>query len=238
MDQSSSQFAQTRWSLILAAGQWPDGSAAEHAFNALAKQYWYPLYAYLRRKGSSPHQAEDLVQGFFTHLLEKDALQHVDQDKGKFRAFLLASLKNFHANVRDQQRTLKRGGAVQHFSLDTAGAEKRYNTMPMDTMTPDRLYDRQWALTVLDQVLQQLKHNYTQQQQAHLFDALEHLLVGGKKVGYAQIGLQLSMTESAVKVAAHRLRQRYRQLLRETITHTVENPALVDEEIKELLNCL
>lgn len=236
--QSDSRFAMTRWSMILAAKQWPIGSAAQQAMNELAQVYWFPLYAYLRRKGSNPEAAQDLVQGFFVHLLEKDAMGKVDQSKGKFRAFLLASLKNFQANTRDADRALKRGGGRSSLSLDTMAAEQRYAVEPADSMTPERLFDRQWALAVLDQVLGHLRQDYASRDQSVVFNALEHVLVGGMKISHAQVASQLQITESAVKVAVHRLRRRYRELLRHEIAQTVDDPALVDQEIKELLNCL
>lgn len=236
--QENSQFAMTRWSIVLAAGQWPEGSTAKRAMSELAQIYWFPLYAYLRRKGSSPADAQDLVQGFFTRMLEKDTLISADQTKGKFRSFLLGSLKNFHANVWDASHAQKRGGSQPLLSLDRIDAESRYAIEPVDDMTPERLYEKQWALTVLDQVLKQLQQDYLTRGQSAIFDALEHVLVGGEKPSHAQIATQLNMNESAVKVAAHRLRKRYRELLRQEIAHTVAQGGSVDEEIRELLNSL
>jgi len=234
----ASRFAATRWSMVLAAGNHRTGTAAHRAMGELACMYWFPLYAYLRRRGSSPPQAEDLVQGFFTRLLEKDALASVDRSKGKFRSFLLASLQNYLANEWDKTQTKKRGDGKTTLSLDTLDAETRYAAEPADTMTPERVYERRWALAVLEQVLAGLREEYAQRSQAKIFAALEHLLVGGPRTGYAQIAQRLQMTEGAVKVAGHRLRRRYRDLLRAEIAQTVAEPALVDEEIRQLRACL
>ena len=218
---------------MLAAGDWRagDGGGARKAMNELATQYWFPLYAYLRRQGHSPAAAEDLVQGFFTHLLEKDAISTVDRSKGKFRSFLLASLKNFVRDDWDKRRAAKR-------SFDTRNAEVRYAAEPIDTRTPEHVFERRWAHAIVDQVLTGLRDDYAARNQSEIFAALRHLLVGGPGERHAQIAAQLGMTEAAVKVAAHRLRRRYRELLREEIGQTVSDPALIDEEIRQLLNSL
>jgi len=233
-----SPFAATRWSVVVAAGNWRGESAARRAMGELSQIYWFPLYAYLRGKGNSPPQAEDLVQGFFLRLLEKDALASVDPAKGKFRSFLLASLKNYLANEWDKSQAQKRGGGKQVLALDALDAEARYASEPVDQMTPDRIFERRWALAVLEQVLNRLRQEYTQRGQGPIFAALEQVLVGGQDASYAQIAEKLGMTEGAVKVAGHRLRRRYRQLLREEISQTVAQPELVDEEIRQLLASL
>jgi RNA polymerase sigma factor (sigma-70 family) len=235
---SASRFAATRWSMVLAAGHWPVGTAARRAMDALARIYWFPLYAYLRRRGSAPTQAEDLVQDFFARLLEKDALAAVDRSKGRFRSFLLASLKNFLANEWDKAHAAKRGGGRRLLSLDAVDAEARYAAEPADTMTPERVFERRWALAVLEQVLGRLRNDYVSRGQGEIFAALEHVLVGGEETGYGEIGRRMDMTEAAVKVAAHRLRRRYRDLLREEIAQTVSDAGLVDEEIRQLLGSL
>ncbi len=231
----ASQFAATRWSIVLAAGDWRAGTAARWAMGELARVYWFPLYAYLRRQGNPPPQSEDLVQGFFTRLLEKDALASVDRSKGKFRSFLLASLKNFLNNEWDKTQAQKRGGGKHVLSLDALDAEARYAAEPMDEMTPDRVFERRWALAVLEQVLTRLRDDYVGRGQGQVFTALEHVLTGSQGTAYAQVAQRLGMTEPAVKVAAHRLRRRYRELLREEIAQTVSEPGLVDEEIRQLL---
>jgi DNA-directed RNA polymerase specialized sigma24 family protein len=232
-----SRFAATRWSMVLAAGDWRADSAGRRAMGELAGQYWFPLYAFLRRQGHTPVAAEDLVQGFFTRLLEKDALGAVDRSKGKFRSFLLASLKNFLANEWDKQHAAKRGGG-RLLSLDALDAENRYVAEPIDQLTPDRVFERRWALAVLEQVLGRLRKEYEIRGQRELFATLEHVLVGGEKACHAQAAGALGITEGAAKVAAHRLRKRYRALLREEIRQTVADEALVDEEIRHLLQSL
>ncbi len=235
---SQARFFATRWSMVLAAGDWRAGSTARRAMDELARLYWFPLYAYLRRRGNSPVAAEDLVQGFFTHLLAKDALASVDRTKGKFRSFLLAALQNYLANVWDQQHAVKRGGDHTMLALDTMDAETRYALEPVDTMTPERVYERRWALAVLEQVLVRLRGDYQQRGQGELFTVLEPVLVGGAGTGYADLATQLGMTEAAVKVAAHRLRRRYRELLRAEVAQTVAEPDLVEAELRELLASL
>ncbi len=232
-----SRFAATRWSMVVAAGNWRAGSAARRAMGELACQYWFPLYAYLRRRGNPPAQAEDLVQGFFARLLEKDALTAVDRSKGKFRSFLLASLKNFLSDEWDKGRAAKRG-AGRVVSLDTLDAEARYAAEPVDEMTPERVFERRWARAVVDQVLVRLRDDYGGRGQGEVFAALEHVLVGAQGTRLGPIAAWLGMTEAAVKVAAHRLRRRYRELLRDEIAQTVSDAALVDEEIRQLLGSL
>jgi DNA-directed RNA polymerase specialized sigma24 family protein len=224
--------------MVLAAGDWRAGTAGRRAMGELAQTYWFPLYAYLRRKGHAPPQAEDLVQGFFARLLEKDALAAVDRGKGKFRSFLLASLQNFLANEWDKGRAQKRGGGREALSLDALDAEARYAAEPADNMTPERVFERRWALAVLENVLRRLRQEYAGRGQEEIFAALEHVLTGGQRAGYAQVALCLGMTEGAAKVAGHRLRRRYRELLREEIAQTVAEPGQVDEEIRQLLGSL
>jgi RNA polymerase sigma-70 factor (ECF subfamily) len=236
---AGAQFAATRWSVVLAAGGGKAGTVRRKALEELALAYWLPLYAYVRRQGSAPHQAEDSIQGFFARLLEKDSIAAVDRSKGKFRSFLLASLKHFLSNERDKARAKKRGGDVLHFALDTAEAESHYRAEPADDMTPERLYERRWALAVLDQVLAHLRREYADQGKAAMFEALKGSLAGRADApAYAQLARRLDTTEGAVKVAAHRLRKRYRQILRDEIAQTVSAPELVDEEIRYLLRCL
>lgn len=235
---SSPQFAATRWSIVLAAADLHAGTSAHQAFAQLAQTYWYPLYAYLRRQGQSAAGAEDLTQSFFARLIEKHALGGVDPTRGRFRSFLLAALKNFVANEWDKSHTLKRGGACTTFSLDTAAAETRYTREPADTMTPERIYERRWALATLDQVFHRLRDIYSAKQQTDLFTALQPLLVGGSTGTYDQIARQLNMSEGAIKVAVHRLRRRYRDILREEIAQTVADPTLIDEELRHLIESL
>lgn len=235
---SGAKFAATRWSLIRAAGDWRAATDSRRAMGELLQLYWFPLYAYLRLRGNAPAQAEDLVQGYFTRLLEKDVLASVHQSKGKFRSFLLASLKNYLANQWDKDRARKRGGDQVIISFDAAGAEARYADQPISSRTPEQEYDRRWALAVLEQVLHRLGDEYARRGQAKLFAALQHALTGGEKINSAQTARQLGMSQGAVKVASHRLRRRYRDLLRLEISQTVSDPSQVDEEIHQLLRSL
>ena len=227
-------FASTRWSLVLLAR---DG--ADAALETLCRTYWYPVYAYVRRQTGAADQAEDLTQGFFTRLLEKDFLGAVDRDKGRFRAFLLACCKHFLANERDRARAQKRGGGLRVLSLDFAAAAERYRLEPVDSLAPDKLFDRRWALTLLDSVLDQLGREFHDAGKGPLFERLKPALVGATDaLSSARIGAELGMTESAVKKAAQRLRHRYRDILREQIAATVDGPDEVEDEIRSLFAVL
>lgn len=232
-------FAATRWTLVLAAAR---GNAAPQAAEAMAELcgvYWYPLYAYVRRRGHDTYEAEDLTQEFFLRVLAKDYLAGVDRDKGKFRAFLLASFKHFLANEWDRSRAQKRGGGRTVVSLNLHDAESRYRLEPWHDLTPERLFERRWALTVLDQVLARLQAEHLTESKQAVFDRLKLFLTGGHTSGsYAEAGVELGMTEGAVKTAVHRLRRRYREMLRDEIAQTVAGPEEVDEEIRYLLACL
>ncbi len=233
---SSAQFHATRWSIVSAARGSADGVARRRALEELALAYWPPLYAYLRRQGHAPDRAEDLTQEFFARLLETRALKAVDSAKGKFRSFLLAALQHFLANEWDKQNALKRGGGVRTFSLSAGAAESRCGLDPADSRTPEQLFNHRWALTVLDGVMARLKTEYAGR--LPLFEALQATLTGEVQEGYAAIAARLATTEGAVQVAAHRLRKRYRELLRAEIAQTVSDPALIDEEMRDLLNAL
>lgn len=232
-------FAVTRWTMVLTAAGEQSGTQRQRALEELAQAYWFPLYAYIRRQGHNATEAEDLTQGFFARLLEKKVLAAVDRDKGKFRSFLLASVKNFLANEWDKSQTQKRGGGKLLVALDGLDAETRYNMEPADELMPERLYERRWALAVLDQVLARLRQEYFDRGDGELFEAVQGRLTGvGQTQGHAETAQRLGMTEGAVKMATSRLLRRYRKLLREEIAETVASPELVDEEIRFLLNCL
>jgi RNA polymerase sigma-70 factor (ECF subfamily) len=221
----------------LAAGG--DSTTARGALSKLCSTYWFPIYAFARRQGLSGPDAEDATQGFFAHLLAAEALAAVDRAKGRFRSFLLASMKNFLANERDRARAAKRGGGRQPLSLDAVEAENRYRMEPADTLSPDRLYDRRWALAVLEQVLADLAAQCAAAGKSELFDALKPAFGGGRTAcSYAEIGGRLGMSEGAVKVAVHRLRQRYRDILRITVAQTLASPDEVDDELRHLLAAL
>lgn len=204
----------------------------------LAKAYWPPLYAFLRRNGHSPEQAEDLTQSFFVRLIERNDLRSVDSAKGKFRSFVLAALKHFVANERDKHEAQKRGGGIRTFSLSAGEAESGYNLDPIDNATPEQIFNRQWAVTILNRVVDRLQNEYRRRGQLPLFESLHGTLTGEVTAGYATLAGPLNTTEGALQVAAHRLRKRYREMLREEVAQTVSNPALIDEELRELLNCL
>ena len=227
-------FSATRWSVVLAAaGDAPDALAA------LCRAYWYPLYAFLRRQGLSTHDAEDVTQGFFAHILGKDALANVDRAKGRFRTFLLASLKHFLADERDRAKAKKRGGGRTVISLDACEAEERYALEPRDELSPDRLFDRRWAIAVIEQAIARLDAEYSGAGKGAIFDALKPLLTApGSARPYAEIGAEFGMNEGAVKTAVHRLRQRYGAALRAEIAETVGSADEVDEELRHLLDAL
>lgn len=231
-------FVTTRWSAVVTAGN-TDSPDARQALDWLCGKYWYPLYAWLRREGQNPHDAEDLIQGFFARFLEKDYLGDVSRTRGRFRSFLLASLKHFVANERDRARAQKRGGGQTLVALDHDEAETRYRHEPGDTMSADRVYERRWALTVLEQALARLRTEHEESGKGVLFDTLKDCLTGSREAQpYAILAGQLAMSEGSVKVAVHRLRQRYRALLRDTIASTVSNDGEVDEELRHLVTVL
>lgn len=227
-------FTTTNWSVVLAAGG-RDNAHATVALERLCSAYWYPIYAFIRRRGFDRCNAEDLTQSFFAYLLEKEMLKKVNQQKGKFRSFLLAALTNFLANEWDKQQTLKRGGQRQIISLDEIIGEDHYVHEPIETLTPEMLFERSWAFTLLKRVLVRLKQEYTAMGKQMLFARLEPELTREVTPGvYATLAAELNMSEGAVKVALHRLRRRFGELLRSEIAHTVSGPAEVDEEIRHL----
>jgi RNA polymerase sigma-70 factor (ECF subfamily) len=231
-------FATTHWTAVLAAG---NGSSpqATVALEELCRTYWYPLYAYARRQGHSREDAEDLTQGFFARLLEKNYLEGVTSDKGKFRAFLLMALKRFMANEWDRANRQKRGGGKLPLSLDWQDADSRYQITPVDQLSPDKLFDRAWAVVMLERVVTRLRDENTADGKASQYEKLRPFLMLGKsEIPYTQAAYELKMTDVAVRVAVHRLRKRYRELLREEIVQTLANPAQADEEMQALFNAL
>jgi len=228
-------FATTHWTAVLAAGR-RKSPQADQALEGLCRTYWYPLYAYVRRQGHAHEDAEDLAQAFFARLLEKNYLEGLSSEKGKFRAFLLASLKHFLANEWDKSQRQKRGGGITPISLDWQDADTRYQIEPADRLSPDRLYDRAGAVTVLERVITRLANECATDGKTGLFNQLRPFLMADlEAIPYAQAAAALAMTESAVRVAVHRLRRRYRELLREEISQTLSDPAQAAEEIKTLL---
>jgi RNA polymerase sigma-70 factor (ECF subfamily) len=231
-------FETTRWSLIVAAGG-EDSLAARDALAVLCDAYWYPLYAYVRRRGIAPDDARDLTQGFLMSLLERRDFENLRPERGRFRAFLLASLKHFLVNDAVRRQTLKRGGGAVVVPLTFDDAEARYRVEPADIETPETLYERRWALTVIDRVLADLRREWEAGGRAAEFDELKAaLLQSAPAGGYAAAAIRLGTTEGAVKVAVHRLRRKFQGRLRQDIAETVSDPADVDDEIRYLVRAL
>ena len=233
-----SWFATTHWSVVTAAGH-NSGTTGREALEALCRAYWPPLYAFARRLGHSPHDAEDLVQSFFARLLACRLIESADRAKGRFRSFLLAAFKHFLANEWEKRRAAKRGSGVPVLSFDAMAAEAGYLQEPATELTPDRLYDRRWALTLLGRVMSRLEDEQNRLGRGESFGHLKQALTAPRSgVSHADLGRRLGMTEGAVKVAVHRLRRRYRQLLEAEIAQTVSTPAEVEGERRELLAAL
>ncbi len=231
-------FTTTHWSVVLTAGQ-AESPRAQEALSKLCQTYWYPLYAYVRRQGHNPHDAQDLTQEFFARLLQSHYFAAADPRRGRFRSFLLGTLKHFLAHEWQKGQALKRGGGRGLISLDAHTGESRYALEPAENATADKIFERRWALTLLEQVLVRLRQEYEESGKLRLFEALKPALTGDKSsASYAEIGARLGMNEGAVKVTVHRLRQRYGALLREEIAHTVASPAEVEEELRHLLSVL
>ena len=231
-------FVTTHWSVVLKAGR-NDTTHARAALEQLCRHYWQPLYAYVRRSGYSREQAEDLTQEFFARLLAQNSVARADPARGRFRSFLLASLKHFLANEWEKAHARKRGGGAQILSLefDTAETYCLQPAAPGDT--PDRAYDRQWGVALLAVVLQRLHKEYADTGREGLFLGLKDTLSGGRaEIAYRELGAGLELSEGAVRVAAHRLRRRYRELLREEIANTVAGPGDIEEELKQLFAAL
>jgi RNA polymerase sigma factor (sigma-70 family) len=227
-------FATTRWTVVLSAGR-KSSAQSDNALSELCQSYWYPLYACVRRQGHTKEDAEDLVQAFFARFLEKNYLEGISAEHGKFRAFLLACLKHFLANEWDKANRQKRGGGIQHLSLDWQDADRRYQLDPPDNASPDRAFDREWALALLARVLERLRLECQTEGKQALFEQGKSFLVGGdSEQSYADAAQALGSGVGAVRVAVHRLRQRYRAILRSEIAQTLSDPAQVEEELRSL----
>ena len=228
-------FATTRWSIVLAAGAERSSPGVQEALATLCETYWYPLYAFLRSRGYSAEDAQDLTQAFFARLLEKQAIRHADPARGRFRSFLLASLKNFAANQHDRETAGKRGGNVPMLSLEIETAEGRLQMEPPTDETPERVFDRRWAVTLLHRVMSQLHSETTQSGKPSQFDRLKVYLTGDQpRLSYAETASRLGTSEGAIKVAVHRLRRRFRDLVRDEIAHTVSSPEEIEDELRHL----
>ncbi|MGP8198454.1 MAG: RNA polymerase sigma factor [Limisphaerales bacterium] len=228
------EFAITRWSVVLAAGR-SETTNAHAALEELCRVYWYPLYAYVRRRGHSPEDAQDLTQEFFARLLEHKWVARADRQRGRFRSFLLSAMSYFLSDEWDKARAQKRGGGVTPVPLQFDTAETRYGHEPADQVTPEQTYERRWALALLEEVLRKLRLEYEEAGRTELFTALHPCLVGERAgLPYKEVAAKLDMSEGAVKSAVHRLRGRYRELLRHEIAQTVAEPGEVDEELRHL----
>lgn len=235
---SAAWFRTTHWSVVLAAGATPSPTAAE-ALQRLCQTYWYPLYSFVRRRGYSAVDAEDLTQGFFGRFLEKRYLHDVAREKGRFRTFLLTSLSHFLANDWDRSQRLKRGGGATHVPLDTVAAEERYADELAVTDNPGERFDRNWAETLLALVLARLRREFEEARKGTRFDELKPFLLGEPESGtYAGVARRLAMSEQAVKSAVNRLRHRFRELIREEIAHTVATRSEIDEELRYLIRLM
>jgi len=228
-------FATTHWSVVLASAdaQKPEAQAA---LETLCRIYWYPLYAFIRRDGYGAHDAQDLTQEFLARLIAKHQLAQIESGRGKFRSFLLVTLKHFLSDERKRAGAQKRGGGMTIISIDEHSVESRYQYEPVESMTPDAVFEREWAFTVLDQVTERLRQRYTAKGRGKLFEELEPCLGGSRKpVSYAETAVRLGVSEGAVKVAVHRLRKEFGTELRCAIAQTVENPGEIDSEIRHLI---
>ena len=233
-----SLFVTTHWSVVLAAKEKasPDSAAA---LETLCRRYWYPLYAFVRRQGHPPCEAEDLTQEFFARLLAKDYLAAAAPEKGRFRTFLRVALKHFLANEWDRARRLKRGGGHTPLSLDTAMAEDRYQTERVEELPPDRLYERRWALALLEQTLGRLRAEHASAGKTAEFECLKAVLMADRgAINYPGLAAALGLSEGAARVAVHRLRKRFRELFRAAVADTVSRPQEVEDELRYLVGIL
>jgi RNA polymerase sigma-70 factor (ECF subfamily) len=230
-------FVTTQWSVVLAARE--RSPAAEAALEKLCRTYWWPLYGFVRRQGSNPEEAQDLTQGFFAMLLERRDFESVRREKGRLRSYLLVALKNFLAKAHRREMALKRGEGRSLVALDELLARERADLEPADILSADKIYERRWALTLLEQVLARLEAEYRAAGNAPLFEQLKELLADEPgRPSQADIAAGLGMTENAVKQAFHRLRQRYRELLHEEIAHTVAAPGDIEDELRHFISVL
>jgi len=234
----SAMIATTQWSQVLAARDGSD-TEARRALESLCQTYWQPLYAYIRHQGADPEEANDLTQAYFTELLEKDFFANVDPSKGRFRAYLLATLRNFLSRDRAKSRRLKRGGGTATLSLDMEAGEERYTVHPVEKMTPEDIFEHRWAVTVLDRAMARVEREASFTGGEEQFRCLKPYLTGDlPQLPYQQVAATLGMSEGAVKVAVHRLRKRFGRYLRLEIAETVVDPADVDAEVRHLLEVI
>jgi RNA polymerase sigma-70 factor (ECF subfamily) len=236
MREPTSDFATTHWSIVLRGGARGTRDADE-ALAALCQTYWLPLYSFARRKTPDVHEAQDLTQAFFARLLEKNAFAAANPERGRFRSFLLASFQNFLTNEWQKGQAQKRGGGATPLSLDWTAGESRLHLEPAHEVTPERLYERQWALTLLEQVVTRLANEFAAAGKKRQFELLKESLTGDR-LDYSALADELQMTPDATRQAVHRLRKRYRELLREEVAQTIDDPREIDQEIQSLIDIL
>lgn len=232
------QFITTQWSLVAQAGNLNDEQSRD-ALQVLCQNYWYPLYAYARRRMDS-EKAKDMTQEFFCVLLDKNYLESVDQQKGRFRAFLLTAFKRFMANQHDRENTIKRGGRVVKLSLDFDSADSRYSLQPVDDLTPEKVFQRQWVLTLLENVMDRMREYYAAKGDEHLkrFETLKPTIIGEQGTDYAELSQELGASAETLRVQVHRMRQKYQETLRAEIAGTVASQEEVDDEIQRLFDLM
>ncbi|MGH9320232.1 MAG: RNA polymerase sigma factor [Vicinamibacteria bacterium] len=234
----SFRFATTSWTQVLAAREAPS-SESRQALEGLCQAYWYPIYAFVRRQGHGPEESRDLTQGYFAQLLEKGYLEDFDPALGRFRVFLKASVKNFLSKEREKAHAWKRGGHTQIVSLSADEVEGRYRYEPMERLTPEEIFERRWALTLLERVLGKLRREFEDAGRGEQFEKLKGFLTGEEaKVPYREVAKELGSTDSAVRTSVHRLRQRFGKLLRQEIAETVAAPNEVEDEMRHLLRVI
>lgn len=234
---NDARFTTTHWSVVLAAGRRDTPESAD-ALEALCRTYWHPIYAYVRRHGHSPEDAQDLTQEFFARLLQKNSIARAEPGRGRFRSFLLGALKHTLADEQAKAEAKKRGGRQTFLSWEQIDAEERFRAEPSDRLSPDQVFDRRWAVTVLEQATRRLRAEYSAPDRTTVFEELKGYVTGAPVASsYAQAAARLGLSESAVKSAIHRLRQRYHALVRAEVAHTVSNPQELEDEIRYLM-CL
>lgn len=235
----AANFNTTHWTIVLACGDESDAERAQQALASLFQTYWYPLYAYLRRRGYSEHDAEDLVQAFCLHLQEKHAIAKANPERGKFRTFLLSSLQNFLADENERARAQKRGGGRELIRLDAEEAQARYDLEPADSVTPETIFEKRWAHALLEQTVSDLRADFITRGKERLFDGLSSFLTSDlHETSYQSAAEQLGLPLSAIKTTVHRLRRDYRSKLREEISRTVSSPNEIDDELRYLRKVL
>ena len=234
------RFRTTHWSVVLRSAQ-THVPGSQTALADLCQLYWYPLYSFVRRRGYSPEDAQDLTQGFFLSLLERKSLRQVGPEKGKFRSFLLASLKNYLSDAFDRDNSIKRGGQIEFVAFDFGGGEERYSEEHADFLTAEKIFDARWAMTLLDHAIGRLRQEYSEQGKAAVIETLQPFLdpSNSKRLpSYEEVAEKLQVSLGGVKTLIHRLRKRYSEILREEVTRTVTDPQAVDDEIHSLCEAL